>query len=109
MINEMCNLFCGALLWPRAETKVPSVAYITRAYTRSNAHPRSTMKFHILLSSLSLCVGLASASDSMKRPDNFKEIIDPLTSFHVSKQGRLRPDLKFNWGGKVNMAYFTSW
>ncbi|KAB5593793.1 Endochitinase 1 [Ceratobasidium theobromae] len=67
------------------------------------------MKFHILLSSLSLCVGLASASDSMKRPDNFKEIIDPLTSFHVSKQGRLRPDLKFNWGGKVNMAYFTSW
>ncbi|CAE6464640.1 unnamed protein product, partial [Rhizoctonia solani] len=69
------------------------------------------MQLTLLLSTLSLYAGVATATKVMHRPDNFNSKYTPNTGVHLNLSGRLSAGVgcTFGKGGKVNIGYFTNW
>ncbi|KAG8710853.1 hypothetical protein FRC11_004048 [Ceratobasidium sp. 423] len=69
------------------------------------------MQLTLLLSAVSLYAGVASATEVMHRPDNFKSKYTPNSAIHLNPSGRLSAGIgcDFEEGGKVNIAYYTNW
>ncbi|KAH7334719.1 glycoside hydrolase family 18 protein [Rhizoctonia solani] len=69
------------------------------------------MQLTLLLSTISLYAGVASATQVMHRPDNFKSKYTPNSGIHLNLSGRLSAGAgcSFEKGGKVNIGYFTNW
>ncbi|KAG8770648.1 hypothetical protein FRC12_004136 [Ceratobasidium sp. 428] len=66
------------------------------------------MRLTLLTSVVSICATVASATRVMYRPDNFQSKYTPNSKFHIQRY-RPPPACSFGKGGKVNIAYFTSW
>ncbi|KAG8733247.1 hypothetical protein FRC11_007671, partial [Ceratobasidium sp. 423] len=69
------------------------------------------MQLTLLLSAVSLYAGVVSATEVMRRPDNFNSKFTPNSAIHRNPFGRLNVGsvYSFEKAGKVNFAYFTNW
>ncbi|CAE7212314.1 unnamed protein product [Rhizoctonia solani] len=69
------------------------------------------MQLTALLSVILLSVGIASATEVMRRPDNFKTKLTPNTPVQCNSSAQLKAGggSRFEKGGKVNIGYFPNW
>ncbi|KDN47896.1 hypothetical protein RSAG8_03316, partial [Rhizoctonia solani AG-8 WAC10335] len=68
------------------------------------------MQLTLLLSAAFLYASIASATESMRRPDNYKTKLAPNAAVHFNPLARVNASTGcFESGGKVNIGYFPNW